>query len=448
MGEVTSTIRRKVKAKVTRDLKSNTIQNLEIKKKAFTGSSYAKVANNLIKSWDDTIKNYEKKYKKNENINKKLYNSINDCESYYKDIKAKLIICINNLDETGKKIEKHLAYYNNKMLSLSSKTGEHATKKSNMLGELEKQFDDKKLYLNFLQERLKELRDLQKNVIQKYNFITPEYLKDKLKAIQKNVLKIISDAKKGNTKNANEQLGKLLDNKKGKIILFNTLLEKASFSLKNIDMPTQYYKGGMQYCHTSIKQFVDSHDGNNKKNTFREQKSAINDLKDKQIKESKEKIEDILGPDTPQEEKLNPENMQKLTSFTLGYILQFYRELNISLKSLYSKLRDLRGEVNKLSSSTIRQIKNKAGGILKATAPGLIGIAAGITGMWEAYALVSAIAWLTAQAGYSVQEMGDVIENTFTSRPNGIEESTGIDENIKKISNLLLNAQQNSEQVT
>lgn len=423
MGEISSIAKRKLKTTMKRIKKSNVSRDFQLKKESLKNKAL-KSANTLIKDFETKIKTYEKKWKSQTNDNS-VTTKVAKFEKFYKKIKVNLNICLKNVKKTQEKIADFENNYNEKMNDESDSLkgfGANSQKKLNNKKEgLKRWKGDVKKYKTYLENLIKQFKDLRQKEKEllgnQKQLISPEYLKNKLKTIKKNMLATTKDNSNGEAffkcqKHAIE-LNELL-----------TFLNEKENSVNSKKGEQYSYKQGIA-CFSKIKEAAD-----------KECENKI--LTSNKIKEASSKYYQTIqhtwdSVESKIKSKINnnaSDTSYYRTCFTLGLLSGFYIEAEKSSKYLYSKLETFRSEVNKYTDSKLKRA-------FKFTAPllaGLVGVAASITGVFK-MELASAILWLIAQASYSSSEATESFDE-IVRKSKSPQSSEAIEEFIKSVEEL------------
>ena len=267
-------------------------------------------------------------------------------------------------------------------------------------------------YLENLITQFKDLRQKEKELLgNQKQLIPPEYLKNKLKTIKKNLL----------TEKGTRWGTPAIKHIKELDSLLATL--NNDHTSVNSKKGEQYsYKQGIA-CFSKIKEAADKECENKTLNSAEIKTASINHC------------QTITNTWNNVENKINNASNTSYyrTCFTLGLLSGFYIEAEKSSKYLYSKLETFRSEVNKYTDSKLKRV-------FKFTAPllaGLVGLAAGITGIFggTAIEMASAILWLAAQAGYSSSEATESFDE-IVRKSKSPQSSEAIEEFIKSVEEL------------
>lgn len=387
MGQATSTLKRKFKTTKEKIKKSDLVQNVKLKmakkniknenveefktkQNGISISVYRKVSD-LIKTFEKEIKKYEKNWEKETKSNK-FYKEFAKYEPYYTKIKANFKECQRNILKTDDKIKAGLKKTTNSN-SIDPSKKEKNKQIKNGLDHLNKKHKGYMACIEKILENLKPLRQKEKELIPMTspNLISPQFLKNKLKVIKKHVLNVSNDP---NNTNRNDLSNKIQE--------FDSLLEASKNKTKSsFNEIEKYYNDGFDYFDKFMGQ-----------------------LKAKYKKED-DTMDTNKIENEAQTNKVQPPEFDNQTSqacFALGFIHNFYTELSLTSKYLYPKLQTHRKKVDLYTDSLLKKGIKFAAPLLA----GAIGIVAGITGICAAPAvgIVSAVAWLGAQAAYSGME--------------------------------------------
>ena len=367
MGEILTKIKRNYKTHQIKKEKSESLSEKELKK----------ILGNQLKELEKNIKEYETKWKKTNKNNNDFKKELTSFESYYKNLKYTFLACQKNIDKTANKIDKMIDILNKQ----SQKLGK-AKDTENYLDEFEKIEDELQPKVKRQQktikktiDRLEKIRTKQKNLINNNPgaLITPEFLKNKLKAIKKvdNV---------ANSDKLKEKSDKL-----------NTLIT----SIKNIEFDKSHrdsYLKGKNYYLKDFKKFVKSE----------MEKKENNEKNIKEIAENKFKkdISELGGKGI------------NTTYFSLAVINSFYADVYKSSKKLYQETQKMRQETDKITDSMLRKNLKIAAVLI----PGLIGMMASVMGACsgDLVLFISALGFIASQAAYSIQESIDGVNGSMS----------------------------------
>ena len=372
MGEILAKIKRNYKTHRIKKEKSESMSEKELKK----------IFGNKIQELEKEIKKYETNWKKADKSNDDLKKELTSFESYYKNLKYTFLACQKNIDKTANKI--------NKMIEILDKRSEKLGKAKDTenyqdaFGKIENVLKpnvaDQQLKIADIIYNLEKIRTKQKDLINNNPgaLITPEFLKNKLKAIKK-VENMNSDRLEDKTEKLTELINSI---NKNDTINFDTSYRIA------------YLQGKKYYLNNFIK-FVENEEKQNNSNNINEdaiKKRAENHFK-QELKKFAKKV--------------------TIPYFVLGVINCFYASLYKSSKKLYQETQKMRQETDKITDNMLK----KGLKISAMLIPGLIGMAASVMGACSGNLILflSALGFIASQLGYSAQE---ALDSTNSSMSN------------------------------
>lgn len=348
MGEILTGMKRGFKTNQIKNEKSESISEEELKE----------ILGDLYKELEKGIKEYEAKWGK-ATINKDVKKELTSFESYYKNLKYTFLACQKNIDKTVIKIDKMPEKLG------KAKDTEKSLDKIGKIENLKPKTKHLKKEIATIIENLKELRNKQKEIMQKdsgLSSITPKYLKNKLKAIKK--------SEKTTGSRMLEKANKLME----LISLLNS--EANNFDKSYRDS----YIDGRKYYFNKFKKIA-------KAKAKKKNNKNVQNFKDDELS------------------KFFKTGKTNIVYFSLGFINCFYANSYKSSKELYQEVQKLRQETDKITDSKLK----KAGKLAAVLIPGLIGMVASVLGTFSSDLIlfISALGFIVSQLGYSAQETID-----------------------------------------
>lgn len=365
MGEILTKIKRNYKTHQIKKEKSESLSEKKLKE----------IMGNQLKELEKEIKTYETKWKKTNKNNNDFKKELTSFESYYKNLKYTFLACQKNIDKTANKIDKMIDILNKQSQKLGkAKNTEKNLDDFNKIGELQPEIENQQQTIKTIINSLEEIRTKQKKLIDKNPgalIISPEYLKNKLKAIKK---ALPTTSVRINDKT--QKLDKLI---------------KSIKDIQPVESGRISYLDGKKYY---LEKFM----------PFAKTKKVQNNLNEESIKKD---AENFFKNNLP-----NTLNNNDHAYFSLGVINSFYADLYKSSKKLYQETQKMRQEADKTTDGLLRKNLKIAAILI----PGLIGMVASVMGACsgDLVLFISALGFVASQLGYSVQEALDGVNSSMS----------------------------------
>lgn len=387
------------------------IEVLKMKKeKGFNKAAVEKYGGKAIKELEQKLKTYEKNYKKLTSKDEE-YKALASFEPYYKKTKYTFLACnkiidsiITKSDTTIKKLEEQ----NKKILP-----PEHIAKNKKATEALKKhiaELNDSKKCIETTLSNLKIMRKYEKNIVSNDSMsVAPIFFKNKLNTIKKNITLMA----------------------KGDISKYSQTIEKIislSSSLDRLNQATQ-----------SSSNKINKEEWRNGRDEFWKIVEKAEKLqatqKEKQIEttaKSHDATRSVSSVIPTISSQIKPATTKSVSaSFKIGLLHTYYIKMHEFAEECFSGVQKIKKATSKYTDSALKKGLKIAAELL----PGLIGLAAGITGVFSvaAIATISAISWIICQAAYSARELSDAVEKFSL----GEEQSGNLTEALAELQKIL-----------